>query len=532
MHQRTYIAPILLLFGVLYYRISLATPVLRPSDSLHSPLSQFTSAQNLSVPEETPVGTQIADLSSVLSHVLPRDRQASGDREASAGTLSLTLLQGSPYVALDARGALVVAGRIDREDSALCPQPVHQPAPPKKKAATATECTLQVSVLVQTHQSNAGQSQSGSSRPAAVSFSIAVLDVDDNAPQFPLPHLRTSLHENTPVGSLVLRVPVARDADASSEHWTPVEYRLVGRDAHFFTFVQNASSDSLELIVAQAIDREQLPNATLTLSIMAIPRSKQRLDLPNQSAVSILNVSVTVLDVNEFDPEFVGIPDEPIHLSENAETGTEVWRVVARDADAEGGPLEYRLAAHASDPVRRAFRLESASGRLLVARSQELDFERTWEFVVPIEAIDASSAGADGNTDNTANFQSRGISPVRPSRRTVAATLRVVLDNVNDNPPTVTISIPSSIRVSSSLRESFSKPSGHTLEISESAPIGTFLAAVTVSDLDESEGAGIVCDLISDTNARQNFQLEFLEEGQIFYNPYYYLCLNIIIKLF
>ena len=203
---------------------------------------------------------------------------------------------------------------------------------------------------------------------------------------------RRICQENVPVGSRVLRAPIARDADVSPEHQTPVDYTLVGADAHYFALVttRNGSAESLAIHTAKAIDREQFVNRTiLTMRIIASLRSIQQ-----QQPVSFLNVTVAVLDANEFDPEFVGLPAEPIHVSENTATGVEVWRVEARDTDSEAaGHLEYRLGATSSGAVRRAFAVESNSGRILVASAEELDYERTREFLLPIEVVDNGDVG-------------------------------------------------------------------------------------------------------------------------------------------
>ena len=501
MQQQLKFVIITLLIGVFHHIIGpiIASPVLQQSLPPQVTFSQLISrsTQNLSVLEEAPVGTLVADLSTLLSHALPRGHEA---KLRAPAPLSLTLLRGAPYVAVDPRGALIVASRIDRENPTICPSPE---AASQKENASA--CILHVSVLMQTPTL---VGQNGFSRPTTVSFSIAVLDIDDNSPQFPVALLDAWILENVPINSVVLRAPIARDADAAPEHRSPVEYRLVGTDAHYFTLVQIADSDTLELRTAKAIDRELLANTTLTVYILATPKGKEQQHQQNQNLESMLNVSVVVLDVNEFDSEFVGLPTEPIHLPENTETGTEVWRVVARDADADGGPIEYRFGASADATARRVFSLESASGRVLVARAQELDYERTREFHLPIEAIDVSGVG--GNVDTLSKFQSQGTSDT--SRRTATATLHIVLDNLNDNPPSVTLSIPSSI-YASSMSGSFSTLAGHTLEISEAVPIGTFLAAITVSDQDEPNGTLIHCALNGDQKDQQIFHLEFLETG-------------------
>lgn len=372
MQQQFVFSLITLLIGV-FHRItepSNALTIPKPSAPPHFLLSRSTLSHNLSVLEEARVGTIVANLLTLLPNVLPQNREADGGAPAP---LSLTLLRGAPYVALDQRGALVVASRIDREDPALCP-----PAETVSTKAATAVCSLPVSVLVQTHIG-----QSGFSRPITVSFAITVLDIDDNSPQFTVNHMDAAIPENSPINSLVLRAPIAHDADSAPDHWTPVEYRLVGSDAHYFTFVHNASSDTLALHVAEPIDREQLASPTLKIYVLAVPQSKHHQQ--NENLVSILNVSVVVIDANEFDLEFVELPTAPINLPENTETGTQVWRLAARDPDADGGPIEFRMGASADDSVRRAFRLESASGRILVANSQELDYERIHEFLLPVK---------------------------------------------------------------------------------------------------------------------------------------------------
>lgn len=528
MQQRTRILIVALLICVFQTtRPSncLRLPAQRPkpqaptNSTITTRLSTSTSppAQNLRVHEESHVGTLVANFSVLMSSIQSRG--------SAVTPMSLTLLQEVPYFAIDATGALVVASRIDREDPALCPQLPPLPPPPPKVSTNAIDtstptCTLLVSVLLQ--KSNA---QSGSSRPVSVSVPVTVLDVDDNVPQFPVPHLYASVAENAPIGSVVLRPPLARDADASAAHRTQVEYTLVGPDAYYFVLVHlhNTSRESLEMHIAKDIDRERLVNRTLSAQIRAFPKIKDNRPLPlgdaEREPLSAVDVSVTVFDVNEFDPEFVDAPAEPIHLPENTETGTEVWQLQAIDADAEGGSIEYRLGALASDSARRAFRLESATGRLLVASSQELDFERTREFILPVEAIDSGVVGITPNSPNT--LFSRDVPAFAPFRRTATATIHIVLDNLNDNHPVVTLSIPS-ISSSSTASDLESKSDGQTLAISEAIPIGTYLAAITVSDADEMNGTGIECELHVDESDKHIFHLDRLESGMIHWLFYYF----------
>ena len=459
--------------------------------------STFTTAINLTVREESPAGTLIATLATLLSH-----RLHTKIRIEAPKPLSLTLLRGAPFVSLDSRMALVVASRIDRENPILCPPPT------KPINTTADTCTFLFSVLVQTTGA-----KSGSSRPLTVTLPIEVLDIDDNIPQFPVARIDAFVLENVPVGSLVLSAPIARDADADIAHRTSVEYTLNGPNAQYFSVIHNHNSsiESLSVYTAKLIDREQLgTNPTLTVQILATSATRQQhllqsLQSTEQQPLSMLTVNVSVIDVNEFDPVFVELPVEPIHLSENSETGTEVWRVEARDSDSDSEPIEFRFGAAASDSVRRAFSLDRVTGRILVASAQELDYERTREFILPIEAVDAPLAIS---ATPTTLMSSRSFPLVSQSRRTATATIHIVLENMNDNPPIITLSIPSSMSTSE-----LSGSNSKMLAISEAVPIGTFLAAITAIDFDEIDGTKILCRLQCESIEEQVFHLDILEIG-------------------
>ena len=126
-----------------------------------------------------------------------------------------------------------------------------------------------------------------------------------------------------------------------------------------------------------------------------------------------------------------------------------------------------------------------------------------------------SKLSTTGTSERVRQFSpslSNAIQHVAHVRRTATATFRIVLDNVNDNPPTLTLSTTSSSSTVGTF-DVFFNSSSQAIEVSEALPIGTILAAITVSDADEVDGAKIACGLEGDRIDHQIFHLEFLESG-------------------
>ncbi len=207
-------------------------------------------------------------------------------------------------------GVLFVNERIDREE--IC--------------ASSQKCSLNIEALAKNPHH-------------LYRVEIKIVDINDNAPLFPVKVFTVNISENASPGER-FPLPVAEDSDVGSNSLK--EYKLSPNE-HFSLDTQSEDQSlSAELVLNKALDREK--QATIKLVLIGVDGGK-----PLKSGT--LNIVVNVMDVNDNNPVF-SQPLYKVKLKENVATTTKVLSVFASDLD-EGINREimYSFVGHGKNKI-------------------------------------------------------------------------------------------------------------------------------------------------------------------------------------
>ncbi|XP_050976434.1 protocadherin alpha-2 isoform X12 [Labeo rohita] len=266
---------------------------------------------------------------------------------------------------------------------------------------------------------------------------IKILDINDNAPHFPVKLFTVNISENAIPGER-FPLPVAEDSDVGSNSLK--EYKLSPNE-HFSLDTQTEDqSVSAELVLKKALDREK--QATIKLTLTGVDGGK-----PPKSGT--LNIVINVMDVNDNNPVF-SQPLYKVKLKENVATGTKVLSVFASDLD-EGinRKIVYSFVGHGKK--KDLFEVIPETGDIVV--KGHLDYEENPAIELRVQAKDKGS----------------------PPRSTQCKVLIEIVDE-NDNAPEITVTL---------LLKS----------VKEDTKSGTAVALVTVSDKDGGKNSIVHCAL-------------------------------------
>ncbi|XP_043932407.1 cadherin EGF LAG seven-pass G-type receptor 2 isoform X2 [Protopterus annectens] len=255
---------------------------------------------------------------------------------------------------------------------------------------------------------------------------VQVLDVNDNAPIFVSTPFQSTVLENVPVGYSVIHIQ-AIDADSGDN--ARLEYRLVDMTPDFPFAINNNTG---WIMVSSELDRETMDfyNFGVEASDHGFP--------PMTSSAS---VSISVLDVNDNNPEF-SEKLYNIRLNEDAAVGTSVLTVTAVDRDINS-VVTYQIS---SGNTRNRFSITSQSGGGLITLALPLDYKLERQYILVITA-------SDGTRFDTAQ----------------------VYVNVTD---------------ANTHRPVF-QSSHYTVSVNEDRPIGTTVVVISATDEDTGENARI-----------------------------------------
>lgn len=291
---------------------------------------------------------------------------------------------------------------------------------------------------------------------------VHVHDVNDNTPTFPSPTVKVSIPENTPVET-TFPLPAATDPDTTRNN-SRVTYELspsggLGKFGLSVVINWDGSTD-IGIVVKDKLDREVVD----FYQVKVIAK-----DGGTPSLTGTLSVNITVADSNDHTPVFVK-PMWNVTISENVTFGTEVLRVSANDGDVGvNGRVTYKFNSRSASKVGSIFSMDKTTGAITVIGP--VDFERSDVYHLIVEA-----------TDN-------GIPP-KSSQSPVTIN---VLD-VNDNPPDITFNL---------------LAGGDHALVSEYAKPGSFVAHVSVKDLDSENTQRISCRMQS-----SEFSLQRMSEKE------------------
>uniref|UniRef100_A0A3B1J3H5 Protocadherin gamma-C3 n=1 Tax=Astyanax mexicanus TaxID=7994 RepID=A0A3B1J3H5_ASTMX len=265
---------------------------------------------------------------------------------------------------------------------------------------------------------------------------LEVLDVNDNAPNFPRAGFSLDISESATPGS---RFPLesAQDADVGEN---ALRSYLLSVNAHFALDVR--AGKFAELVLQRPLDREQ--QGAHHMVITAVDGGS-----PERSGSAHLNV--TVVDANDNAPAFER-ETYRAKVMENAHRGTVVIRLNATDPD-EGlnGEVMYSFSGHAPAKVRELFSVDPRTGEVRVRGL--VDYEKATMHEIYVQAKDKG-----------------------PNAIAVHCKVLVTVVDVNDNRPEVILT-------------STSAP------VQEDALPGTVIAVISVMDQDSGENGHVDCEI-------------------------------------
>ncbi|XP_038652265.1 protocadherin-10-like isoform X29 [Scyliorhinus canicula] len=291
-----------------------------------------------SIPEELEVGAFVGNIATDLGLDV---KQLSGR--------SFRIATGGAKQYLDVNlstGALVIKEKMDKEQ--LCEQ--------------GLSCVLILEAVIE--------------KPLTVyRVEIEIIDINDNAPVFQTSQLNIEIPELLPAGtSFPLRRAIDPDAGRNG-----VRFYQLSSSEYFTLKTQSESEQNYvpELVLEQALDREQQPAHQLTLTAF---------DGGTPDKFGTIQIKITVLDVNDNAPSC----EQNIYkvtTAENTPQNTLIVKVTAIDIDEDlNGEIIYTFSDQTPDQVREVFSLDSTTGEIRV--SGILDFEEAENYQIAVQAKD------------------------------------------------------------------------------------------------------------------------------------------------
>ncbi|CAG0919475.1 unnamed protein product [Notodromas monacha] len=293
----------------------------------------------------------------------------------------------------------------------------------------------------------------GGARRNSVRVQILIADVNDNAPVFDRDPVVLRVSESAGVGTVVGNV-TAEDADDGPNG--EVEYVLLAQWPADRFAIDAATG---RVTVRELVDYELVAEYTLVVEA----RDKAR--NPGKRLRASQTVRILVTDANDHAPAFLE-PVDSVAVLEDEPVGFPLIHFRAVDGDAgENGHLRFSIASGNSNG---AFRIDAETGLLWL--DAELDRE-----TVPVYSLNVTT------TDGT---------------WTASHSLTVEVLDVNDNRPQFT------------RRRFFAN-------ISEDAPVGTFVFRVEAHDVDQGENGNLTFVLPEGLPESASFRING-KSGEIF----------------
>ncbi|XP_035009702.1 protocadherin Fat 3a isoform X3 [Hippoglossus stenolepis] len=273
---------------------------------------------------------------------------------------------------------------------------------------------------------------------------LVVTDVNDNPPIFTMPHYTASIYEDTANKALLTRIQAIDPDEAGPGRM--VAYSLVDSAGGSFSIDKSSGIVVLERV----LDREV--QSAYQITVLA---SDQGSPLPLSSLV---NVTITVLDINDNPPVFER-RDQMATVLEDVPVGTEVLRVYAASKDI-GTNAEITYSIRSGNEHGR-FHIHPLTGAILIAQS--LDYETCRDYFLTVEACDG------------------GTPPL-----SAISTVNINLTDVNDNAPMFNHDVYSAV-------------------VSEDANIGESVVQLLAEDVDSQLNGAILYSIVSGDRDNQFF---------------------------
>ncbi|XP_073930986.1 cadherin-22 isoform X3 [Castor canadensis] len=271
----------------------------------------------------------------------------------------------------------------------------------------------------------------------STTVTIVVTDVNDNPPRFPQKMYQFSIQESAPIGTAVGRVK-AEDSDVGEN--TDMTYRLKeesGSGGDAFKVTTDSDTQEAIIVVQKRLDFESQPVHTVVLEALNKFVDPRFADLGTFRDQAIVRVAVT--DVDE-PPEFRP-PSRLLEVQEDAQVGSLVGVVTARDPDAANRPVRYAI--DRDSDLDQIFDIDANTGAIVTGKG--LDRETAGWHNITVLAMEA---------DNQAQLS--------------RASLQIRILDVNDNPPELA--------------------TPYEAAVCEDAKPGQLIQTISVVDRDEPQG--------------------------------------------
>ncbi|XP_014428218.1 cadherin-23 isoform X8 [Pelodiscus sinensis] len=272
-------------------------------------------------------------------------------------------------------------------------------------------------------------------RSAEIPVYLQIVDINDNNPIFSQTSYQKPVFEDVPLGTVILRV---RATDADSGRFSLIQYSLGDGEGKF-----GINPNTGDIYVLSSLDREKKDHYTLT----AVARDNPG-DISSNRRENSVQVLITVLDINDFRPQFVK-RQFSTSMYENEPAGTSVITMTATDLDeGDNGVVTYSI----EGPGVEAFKIDKDSG-LITSRRHLQSYER---FNLTVVATDKGRPPLWGTT-----------------------MLQVEVIDINDNRPVF-------VR----------PPNGTILHIKEEIPLRSNVYEVYATDKDEGLNGAVQYNLL------------------------------------
>ena len=277
---------------------------------------------------------------------------------------------------------------------------------------------------------------------------VTILDLNDNPPVFQDERIVRYIPEGALPGT-VFALPSAEDVDSGINGIQ--NYQLLTTSSKFSLQVANNSADSVDLLllVNEKVDREE--EEYYTIDIVATDGGQPPLS-------GSMMVSISIIDSNDNNPIFENSTYE-VTVAENVPLDAVIVRVHADDPDVgQNGEIVYGFSAHTWDTYGHLFFIDNSTGQILA--KGPIDYEAADIYYLTVMAQDRG--------ENSMPTYSKVI---------------VHIEDINDYTPEITVN---------------SLTSSHVVQVSEAAPTGTFVAHVSVVDLDAGRNGQVRCTIESE----------------------------------
>ena len=230
------------------------------------------------------------------------------------------------------------------------------------------------------------------------------------------------------------------------------------------------NSTSGEIFTLHTFDYEQEQIFLFQVQARLLIRTR----VPPVDTVAFVNVTVNVIDVNDNAPTFGNLPTT-ITVLENRTFEERVYRINATDADSGvNQQLQFSLQ---SDDVEDKFHINATTGELYAVASLDREENETYSILIRVSDL------------GTPSLQSE-------------RTLSIVLEDINDNAPTLLIQV-SGVDV----------PTGSTIVIDDETEPGEVIANVTAMDHDIGINADVYFEVDSSSDLPLSIHVSSSEQS-------------------